>query len=67
MDINAYLDIAERIWPILLWVAGVDYTVRQNRKDLDFIFWEARGRQGMRDSSISGRIKRAVFNLKKRR
>lgn len=51
--------------PVIGWALKLEIQVKQNRKDLDRLYYEKRGQQGMRDRSFKGRIKRAAHGWNK--
>jgi hypothetical protein len=65
-DWQKYVDIAKVLWPIALWVAGVNYRLKKLESDVDLIFYMFRGRKGMRNRSIISRVRRTYFEMRKR-
>ena len=62
------IKVIEFVWPIAIWSVWVSNGVRisiQNQKDNDILFYERRGKQGMRDRSIKGFLRRKTYRLRK--
>lgn len=68
MEIADLIDILKVL--TILWVAYVDLKVSKAAKDLDRLYADkrkARGEKGgMRNSSLRGRLRRFLFNFRKR-
>jgi len=60
------LPFAKVLLPFVTWLIWVDRSVRKNQQDIDRLYYEARGRQGMRFRSLKGRIRRALYGRKSR-
>ena len=60
------LPFAKVLLPFVTWLIWVDRSVRKNQQDIDRLYYEARGRQGMRCRSLKGRIRRALYGRKSR-
>ena len=67
MELDQIIKLVKLLWPIAAWVAWVNHTVKQNQKAIDLLYYEKRGNKGMRCRSITGRIRRAVYGMRKKK
>lgn len=66
IELDDIIKAVKLLWPIAAWVALVNQRLKHLEHDVDTLYYLLRGKKGMRVRSLSGRIRRLKFQIRKR-